>query len=167
MLHKQLQFSIKVWVLNIFVAATMKYYDRTTICWYYETFIGSHVAWSSHEAGVEYNKNARGLYCVLCTLTLDVITATIVLGSQRLAKNFDKFSISLVWQLLPDASMADSGFTLRWGTKGRAQTPDVAAFKKNCMSKRQPAPPLDSPMKPNKSNKILENVYQAKGVFFV
>ena len=33
---------------------------------------------TSHEAGVEYNKNARGLYCVLCTLTLDVITVNMM-----------------------------------------------------------------------------------------
>ena len=31
---------------------------------YYETFIGSHVTWSSHEAGVEYNKNARWRVCL-------------------------------------------------------------------------------------------------------
>ena len=31
-----------------------------------------------HEAGVEYNKNARGLYCVLCTLMLDVMTCHVM-----------------------------------------------------------------------------------------
>ena len=61
-LHKQLQKFYKVWVLNIFVTATMKYYDGTTMCWYYETFIGSHVTsmkqpWlSSHSRSFESNK---------------------------------------------------------------------------------------------------------------
>ena len=56
------------------LAATMKYYDRTTMCWYYMTFIGSHVMSMKQPWSWGGIQQEREVACMSLELSLGVIT---------------------------------------------------------------------------------------------